>query len=51
MITTIAVLLFVGVDIAIVIAALLWLSQRRSQDDDADVRYVRQRMRRRRSLK
>ena len=39
MIEAIAVLLFFGVDIALVVLALLWLSERRAMDDVTDLRY------------
>ena len=39
MIGTLAVLGFVAVDMAMVIAALLWLNERRSEEDRTDVRY------------
>ena len=38
MIATIAVLLFVGLDLALVVAALLWLSNRRASLDATDAR-------------
>ncbi len=46
MIGVIAVLLFLGFDIALVVIALLWLSERRSMSDITDMRY-RNRWRRR----
>ena len=39
MIGLIAVLLFLGLDLAIVVVALLWLSERRSMSDITDMRY------------
>jgi hypothetical protein len=39
MIELIAVLLFFGADIALVVIGLLWLSERRSMDDVTDLRY------------
>lgn len=39
MIGVIVVLLFLGLDIAIVVVALLWLSERRSMTDRTDARY------------
>ncbi|HLG12460.1 MAG TPA: hypothetical protein VI876_11940 [Dehalococcoidia bacterium] len=35
---TVAVLLFLGLDIGFVIAALMWLSERRTVDDKTDQR-------------
>jgi uncharacterized membrane protein YciS (DUF1049 family) len=35
---TVAVLLFLGLDIGFVIAALMWLSERRTEDDKTDQR-------------
>jgi uncharacterized membrane protein len=43
MIEYIAVLLFFGVDLLLVIGALLWLSQRRAERDITDLRYRRPR--------
>jgi len=39
MIGVIAVLLFLGLDVALVVLALLWLSERRSARDMTDMRY------------
>jgi len=39
LIATVAVLLFIGFDLALVVAALLWLSERRAQEDRTDARY------------
>ena len=39
MITLIVVLLFLGLDLALVVGALLWLSERRSSADITDMRY------------
>ena len=39
MLGTVAVLAFIAVDMAIVIAALLWLNDRRGEADRTDVRY------------
>lgn len=39
MIGVIAVLLFLGLDVALVVLALLWLSERRSMRDITDMRY------------
>lgn len=38
MIVTIAVLLFLGLDLGFVAVALLWLSERRVEDDKTDAR-------------
>jgi hypothetical protein len=43
MIEFIVVMLFFGIDIALVVAALLWLSDRRSRADITDMRYARRR--------
>ncbi len=45
MLTTVAVLLFAGLDLGFVVIALLWLSDRRSVYDKTDVRYDAQRRR------
>jgi uncharacterized membrane protein YciS (DUF1049 family) len=37
-IATVAVLLFIGLDIGFVVIALLWLSERRTLDDKTDQR-------------
>jgi hypothetical protein len=37
-IATVAVLLFLGLDIGFVVVALLWLSERRALDDKTDQR-------------
>jgi uncharacterized membrane protein YciS (DUF1049 family) len=37
-ISTVAVLLFIGLDIGFVVIALLWLSERRTLDDKTDQR-------------
>jgi hypothetical protein len=42
-IATIAVLLFVGIDLALVVLALLWLSDRRAANDRTDMRYAERR--------
>ena len=39
MIGTIAVVMFFGLDMALVVAALLWLSERRGEEDKTDMRY------------
>ena len=39
MIGMLAVLLFLGLDLALVVAALLWLSERRAMSDITDMRY------------
>jgi hypothetical protein len=39
MIATVVVLLFVGLDVAFVVGALLWLSERRAMADPTDARY------------
>jgi hypothetical protein len=39
MIGVIALLLFLGLDLAIVVVALLWLSDRRSRTDRTDARF------------
>jgi hypothetical protein len=39
MLATIAVLLFVGLDLGFVVIALLWLSERRAGRDATDARY------------
>jgi hypothetical protein len=39
MIGVIAVLVFIGIDLALVVAALLWLSERRAMADITDMRY------------
>ena len=46
MIGVVAVLLFLGLDIGLVVIALLWLSERRSEYDITDMRH-RNRWRRR----
>lgn len=38
MIATIAILLFIGLDLGFVAIALLWLSERRVRDDKTDAR-------------
>ena len=43
MIGTIAILLFFGLDLALVVAALLWLSDRRAAADKTDARYAARR--------
>jgi hypothetical protein len=40
MIGVIALLLFLGLDLAIVVVALLWLSDRRSRSDRTDARFT-----------
>ncbi|HWC29671.1 MAG TPA: hypothetical protein VG845_06270 [Dehalococcoidia bacterium] len=37
-ITTVAILLFIGIDIGAVVIALLWLSERRVENDKTDQR-------------
>ena len=39
LIGTIAIFIFLGVDLALVIAGLLWLSERRAMSDRTDMRY------------
>jgi hypothetical protein len=39
MIGLLIVLLFLGLDLALVVGALLWLSQRRAMSDITDMRY------------
>ena len=39
MLTTVAVLLFAGLDLGFVVIALLWLSDQRSVKDATDARY------------
>ena len=43
MIGTIAVLMFFGLDMALVVGALLWLSERRAEEDKTDARFAEKR--------
>lgn len=43
MIGVIAVLMFLGLDLALVVGALLWLSERRAEEDKTDARYAAKR--------
>ncbi len=45
MIGTIAVLIFIGLDVGFVAIALLWLSEKRAEADKTDARYREQRRR------
>ena len=45
MLSTVAVLLFAGLDLGFVVIALLWLSDRRAVDDKTDVRFDAERRR------